>query len=188
MIDLLLLPWIVYAACGLVHSLIVHLVTLVGMKPAPEALFLALHIGIYPLWIPVVLVMIGMTGTAGAWRLATGLSVWNAALAPCPWWMRYMTQGLFIYGIINLAIFVMHMPRWDEPAGHVPRLFWQGFSGHWMLHYSGGLAILTAAYRRGLRNLRPKCQSGHAARLGDSSCSTCGAPIDAHGAASPGRI
>ena len=180
MLDLLLLPLIVYAACGLALSLIVHLVTLFDVKPGPEELLLVLslaaYIGALLLWIPVGLIMIRMTGIMGAWRLGSDLSVWHAAVAQSPRWMRYMTYALFGYAIITLAILVL-APAWD---GNAPRIFSQGVSGHWMLLYSAGLAILTTAYRRGLRNLRPKCVNGHPAHLGDSSCSTCGAPIEGH--------
>ena len=172
----------VYAACGLVLSLIVHLVTFVGIKPGPDALFFALHVGIFPLWIPVVLIMMWTTGgsTAGWGR---GWKMWDAVLAPCPPWMRYMTYGFFIYAIVNFAIFIAMAPTGKHAVGGPPNVVWHGFSGHWMAFYSAGLAVLTAAYRRGLRNLRRKCPNGHVVSPLDRFCPDCGVAVDTQAAA-----
>jgi hypothetical protein len=186
MLDLLLLPLMVYAACGLALSLIVHVVTFVGVKPGPDALFFALHIGIFPLWLPVVLITMAMgVGSGRGWGWSGGgWKTWKAILAGCPPWMQYMTYGFFIYAIINFAIFIMIAPTGKQASGGTPSVVWHGFSGHWMAFYSAGLAILTSAYRRGLRNLRPKCPNGHAVALGDRFCPDCGALVDTQAAAS----
>jgi hypothetical protein len=94
--------------------------------------------------------------------------------------MKYMTYGFFIYAIVNFAIFMIVGPTGKQSSGDVPSSVWRGFSGHWMVFYSAGLAILTTAYRRGISNLQPKCPNGHDIAFGDKFCSTCGVPIYEH--------
>jgi len=184
MLDLLLLPLILYAACGLALSLIVHLVTFFGVKPGPDALFVALHVGIFPLWLPVAFISMRMAGgwTRG-WGWSVGWSAWKAILAECPPWMRNMTYGFLAYAVLNFVLFIIVTPSGKHPPGGTPSVVWHGFSGHWMAFYSAGLAILTAARWRGLRNLQPRCPNGHTVTLGDRFCATCGVAIAAQRAA-----
>jgi hypothetical protein len=173
MTQILLLPLMVYAACGLLLSLAVHILSFFGIQLGGNALFMALHIGIFPLWIPVVLIAQKMLG--GAQRK----DFWKIALSGCPPWMRYMTYGFFIYAIVNFIIFVAFFAPTGKQAGaHVPTAVWHGFSGHWMAFYSAGLAILTTAYNRGLSNLQRQCPNGHVIGWNDSYCGTCGLHVD----------
>jgi hypothetical protein len=175
MLDLLLLSLMLYAACGLTVSLAVHLLSFAGIQPGGTQLFTGLHVGIFPLWIVVVLLAQRMSG--GSTRL--GWRGWWALLEGCPRWMKLMTQGFFIYALVNFVIFMILVQPQRHSAGGPPSVVWHGFSGHWMAFYSAGLAILTAAYRRGLGNLAPKCPNGHAVGIGDKFCPTCGAAISA---------
>jgi hypothetical protein len=175
MTQLLLLPLMVYAACGLVLSLAAHILSLFGVEFG-TTLFFALHVGIFPLWIPVVFLSM---------KMASGTSrkdFWKAALSGCPPWMRYMTRGFFIYAIVNFAIFfflTVGHPSARQASGSPSAVELHGFSGHWMAFYSAGLAILTTAYRRGLSNLQRHCPFGHDVGWSDKFCPTCGASIPA---------
>ena len=93
--------------------------------------------------------------------------------------MRYMTYGFLIYAIVNFAIFILFLaPTGKHVSGDPPSAVWRGFSGHWMVFYSAGLAILTSAYRKGLsQTSEPKCPNGHSIGFGDKFCATCGTPI-----------
>jgi hypothetical protein len=172
--EVLLLPLMAYAACGLVLSLTVHLSALFGLRPGGNALFIGLHIGIFPLWIPVVLISRKMAGGTMARRK----DYWRVVLADCPAWMRYMTKAFFVYPIVNFIIFFVTMFSIAPHAPDPPPAVWRGFSGHWMVFYSGGLAVLTSAYRRGLSNLERKCPNGHVVGYDDRFCATCGVPTD----------
>jgi len=129
--------------------------------------------GIFPLWLPVVLISQKMFGSAPR------MGHWKMALSGCPPWMKYMTYGFFSYAFVNFAIFFLltathpQAKGGAEPAVEVLR----GFSGHWMAFYSAGLAILTTAYRRGLSNLQRKCPFGHEIGWSDRFCPTCGSSI-----------
>jgi hypothetical protein len=169
MTQILLPPLMFYAACGLILSLVVHLLSFFGIAIGGNQLFIGLHVGIFPLWLPVVLIAQKMMG--GAPRK----DFWRVALSGCPPWMRYMTRGFFIYAIANFAVFfilsVLHPPA---KGPNVPSSVLHGFSGHWMLFYSAGLAVLTTAYRKGLSNLQRKCPNGHEIGWNDNFCPTCG--------------
>jgi hypothetical protein len=167
-----------YAAVGLVLSLVVHVFSFFGPPPGGEALFFALHVGIFPLWIPVVFISMKLTSgiqSRNSWK------AWNATLSGCPDWLKYMTYGFFIYAIVNFVIFAVIAPTGKPHGDAPPDIVWKGFSGHWMLFYCAGLATLTTAYRRGLGNLQPKCPNGHAIAYGDKFCSVCGIQTDRPG-------
>jgi len=173
MTQIAVLPFMVYAACGLVASLAVHVLSLFGMSVGGNGLFFGLHIGIFPLWIPVTLITRKMM--AGARRQ----DFWKIALSGCPSWMRYMTLGFLGYAFLNFAIFIglvlMHPP--PKGAAAPPAEVLHGFSGHWMAFYSAGLAILTTVYRGGFANLQRKCPAGHEIGWYDRFCPTCGAAV-----------
>jgi hypothetical protein len=162
-----------YAAFGLILSLALHLLAVAGVQPpGGTILFAALHIGIFPLWIPVVSIAM-KTGNNSASTIRWG---WLGFLSGCPLWMLFMTLGFMIYAGINFSSFV-EAPIAKQVGGDPPTAVWRGFSGHWMLFYSAGLAIVTAAHRRGTSNHGPKCPNGHSIGFGDKFCATCGTPI-----------
>jgi hypothetical protein len=175
MTQILLLPLLAYAACGLLLSLAVHLLSFAGLQPAEKTLFILLHIGIFPLWLPVMFIAMRMT------RGVQRKDYWKAVLSGCPTWMKYMTYGFFIYAIANFLIFMFVAPAGTRDAASPPGSVWRGFSGHWMAFYSAGLAIVWAAYSRGLSNLERKCANGHVIGFSDRFCPTCGVPIAAPG-------
>jgi hypothetical protein len=167
--DTLLLPLMVYAACGLVLSLTVHILSFFGIALGGQTLFTALQLGIFPLWIPVVLIGRKMAG--GGQRRS---DFWKAALSGCPAWMKYMTYFFLAYAVLNFLWPIGHAPK-DQHQGD--DVIAHGFSGHWMVFYSTGLAMLTTTYRRGLSNLECKCPFGHDVGWSDRSCPTCGASV-----------
>jgi len=171
---------IVYASVGLALSLAVHISSFFVQPPGGNALFTGLHIAIFPLWIPIVLIANLMssgslfTGRRPSW------ADWRALLAGAPVWMRMMTYGFFAYALANFAVFFIFMATGHGASNHTgapPALVWHGFSGHWMAFYSAGLAIATAAYRRGPENLAHKCPNGHAVSPADRYCAQCGRAI-----------
>jgi hypothetical protein len=173
MTQILLPPLMLYAACGLVLSLTAHILSFFGIRFGGMPLFVGLHVGIFPLWIPVVFIAQKMMG--GAQRN----DFWKVALLGCPPWMKYMTYGFFIYAFVNFAIFMILVSIHPPVKGGVgpPPEVLHGFSGHWMAFYSAGLAILTTAYRRGLSNLQRKCPFGHVIGWSDRFCPTCGSSV-----------
>lgn len=88
------------SAVGLVLSLWVHLGAVMGRRVAPEAFFWILHIGIFVVWLPTVLVARKRVGNRRS------KDYWKLALQGSPEWMRYMVYGFFGYAFVNFALFV----------------------------------------------------------------------------------
>ena len=72
------------AAVGLVVSLWVHVGAVMGRKVAPAAFFWILHIGIFIVWFPAVLVAQSVVGNVNR------RDFWKVVLKGSPEWMRYM--------------------------------------------------------------------------------------------------
>jgi len=126
------------AVVGLVLSLWVHIGAVMGRRVAPEAYFWMLHVGIFVVWIPAVIV---------SRRLVANVNrqdFWKIVLKGCPDWMKYAVYGFFGYAIIN---FLMFMNKTPIGAGgtNPPATVWRGFSGHWMAFYSAALAVMYSA-------------------------------------------
>jgi hypothetical protein len=63
-----------------------------------------------------------------------------------------MTYGFLIYAFANFALTLVltsnAVPVTNGHRGWPPGIMAHLYSGHWMLFYSAGLAILTSAWRR----------------------------------------
>src|SRR5437588_175716 len=95
---LILLPFIALAAIGFILSVAAHLAAIAGSPiPFGKAVW-ALHIGIFVVWLPTVLVSIRLT------RGANRKDRWKIALAGCPKWMRTALYVLFAYAILNFIL------------------------------------------------------------------------------------
>jgi len=167
----------VYAALGLAVSLYVHVSSFFAPPPGGNALFFALHVGIFPLWLPISFLANKMTGGSlfgGRLRFS-----WKPLLARSPPILRYLTSGFFIYAIFNFALFFVrtmgepHLPHAAAPPDSV----WRGFSGHWMAFYCAGLTIAATAFLNGVEPLGGRCPNGHAVGPEDRFCPRCGGAI-----------
>jgi hypothetical protein len=179
--QVLLLVLMVYAGVGLILSLTVHLLSFFSLAPESNTLFMAIHVGIFPMWFAVVMIMQKASGNSWIGGGASRKGIWKLALSGCPPWMRFMTYGFFVYAIINFVIFALF--GLGQPHGHVaggvpPSSVWHGFSGHWMAFYSAGLAVSVSVYNRGIDNFMRRCPNGHPVGLNDTFCATCGAKLD----------
>ena len=167
----LLIPFMALAAIGFLLSLTVHILALAGLlPPGGEAVF-GLHIGIFVVWLPAVLISI---------RLNRGQRMrrsWKQMLAGCPDGMRYAVMGLFAYAFLNFFIaFSGEQPGRGHGSGISPSEL-RGFSGHWMLFYGMAFCILFSAFRKPWLLSTAKCPSGHEVAHSDTFCPTCGKPI-----------
>src|SRR5687768_13550080 len=127
------------AAVGFILSVAAHLSALAGSPiPFGKAVW-ALHIGIFVVWLPTVLVAYRLT------RGATQKDFWKIALVGCPKWMRTALFIVFGYAILNFVVFMAttasHSPAKGESSPEVVR----GFSGHWMAFYGAAFATLYSA-------------------------------------------
>ncbi len=128
---------------------------------------MGLHIGIFVVWVPTVLV---------ARRLTRGYEqkdLWKAMLRGAPPWVKGATLGLLYYALLNFALF-MFLER-DLPDSEL--LQFRMFSGHWMAFYGGAAAVLYSATRADQVDSRRTCLNGHGVSATASYCDECGAPL-----------
>jgi hypothetical protein len=120
----------------------VHFGAVAGKKVAPEPFFWMLHVGIFVVWFPAVLVANRRVGKSSP------RNYWDVVFRDSPAWFKYAVYGFLGYAVVNFLIFISQAPNGKEfPGEGTPVVVWRGFSGHWMACYSAALAILYSAVR-----------------------------------------
>lgn len=160
--------FVVFSAVGLIVSLWVHLGAVMGRRVVPEAFFWILHVGIFVVWFPAVLVAKQRVGNLQRKEF------WKAVLQGSPEWMRYMVYGFLGYAVINFTLFMFQAPTGGGDA-NPPAIVWRGFSGHWMAFYSAALAILYSAASE--NKTARRCVNGHPVLTNANFCSRCGQSV-----------
>jgi len=165
----LLRPLMLLEVAGFFASFLVHLLALLGLPSPFGGGTWLLHLGIFVVWFPTVLI---------AQRLGKGAKqadLWKAVLRGCPKWMR---TGIYVvggYAIVNFVFFMIQTT--DYAKNEVPLLIeYRGFSGHWLIFYYASAATLYSATRIGSLGQR-HCPHGHEVSPFANYCDLCGAPI-----------
>ena len=176
--NFLIKPMLALSALGLALSLIVHLAAIAGIDLKLGNSIFALHIGIFVVWLPAVLLTIRMRrgNRNSAWGFGT--MSWKQVLSGCPSWMTYLLYGLFVYVFLNFFLFMGHAESGASPdeSPSSPEIA-RGFSGHWLLFYYAAFAIAYSAFKRPELLGDAVCQMGHKALPSDKFCSECGSPV-----------
>ena len=130
--------------------------------------FWVLHVGIFIVWFPSVLVAQRLAGKANRKDL------WKVVLKGAPDWMRYMVYVFSAYEFVN---FMTSMGQSSSGGRHTTTSVadWRGFSGLWMVFYSAALAILYSAAK--MMESSPRCANGHLAAPNALYCNRCGQPV-----------
>jgi hypothetical protein len=166
--SIVLYPFMLLAAVGLALSVVAHVMALAGIELPGGQLVWTLHIGIFVVWIPTVLVSIRTT------RHANRKDFWKVALSGCPAWMRKAFYVLFAYAILNFILFMLTTTNGRQPAGDAPPSVVRGFSGHWMIFYGAAFATLYSAIHAPHLFRDRKCPNGHAVGPVVHFCPECG--------------
>lgn len=166
------LPVLLAAALlGLVASLIVHVLSLTGVLPPTGEYTWGLHIGIFVVWFPAVILMQQLMPDKKNFNQK---DVWKVALRGCPPWVEKAIMGLFYYAIVNFVVFFFFAVKSPPASRETPDLF-RGFSGHWMIFYGVAAAVFYSAMHATDEGRR--CPNGHAVSLTAKSCEDCGLPV-----------
>lgn len=137
-------PLIVISAIGLFVSFWVHVGAVTGKFVAPSALFLTLHVGVFIVFFPAVIIA---NRKAGYRRRKY---YWDYVLQGSFTWMRYMLYMFSGYAVLNFVIFTLQRLQTvpHSSSGGPTFAEWRGFSGHWMAFYSCAFVILFSAAKR----------------------------------------
>lgn len=161
------------SAIGFAASLVSHVYALFGLPgPLAERTFL-LHVGIFVVWLPAILLARRMT------KGVPQADAWKVVLRAVPPWMRYASYAVGGYAILNFVLFLFMT---DKRAGRgksgpmSPETV-RGFSGHWMIFYGAALMMAYAYTRIGSRPT-PRCANGHEVGPLARFCERCGARVE----------
>lgn len=142
---------------------------LAGVPIPGGKLVWGLHIGIFAVWIPTVLISMQLTGYANR------NDFWKIALAGCPPWMRRGLYVLFGYAILNFIVFFAMSANQPKQRNTDPPLsVVRGFSGHWMVFYGTAFGVLYSRIRAPQLCRARKCPQGHEASPTVRFCPECG--------------
>jgi len=120
------------AAAGFVASVACHVLGWLGVEPSWGKSVFVLHVGIFVVWIPLVLFANRTMPKPGRGNLKHLFAVF-------PKWVQGVAYALFGYTMLNFAYFVYSARQY--PKHQVPfSVELRGFSGHWMLFY--GIAVM----------------------------------------------
>ena len=166
----LILPLMLLSALGLFLSCYAHVIALLGMQPAWGESAWFLHIGIFVVWLPVVLF---------SQRVMRGVpqkDFWKVMFAGCPDWMRAVQKIVLTYAVANFLYFMFVSSSTNSADDTDPSVI-RGFSGHWLIFYGAAFSTFYSLYRRPDLLEDRKCPQGHAISHGAAYCSTCGAHV-----------
>ena len=161
-----LLPFVLLALAGLVLSIVVHGLSLFGVRTPGGGIVWWLHIGIFVIWIPAVLLSQKRRG--------------KDVLDRTPPWMKRVLGLLFAYAIGNFIYFMATAPKKGSPEARqepAPPQVLRGFSGHWMIFYGAGFAMLWSAWKERREATLRRCSNGHTVPPLVTQCPTCGAAV-----------
>lgn len=171
--NVLLYPFMLLSALGLLLSIGSHLAALAGFPIPGGNLVWGLHIGIFVVWLPTVLVANRIS------RYGKRSDFWKLALSGCPTWARYALYGLFGYAVINFILGMNNMPgRHEGATATTPGAEVRLFSGHWMVFYGAAFATLYSALNNSTLLKSRKCIQGHDVAPLDKFCPECGAVLE----------
>jgi hypothetical protein len=161
------------AAIGLALSILSHLAALLGMQgPLGDRTWL-LHLGIFAVWIPAIILSHWLT------RDFARRDYWKAALRGCPPWMRnkYLMGIFFGYIVLNFVLYMVNAPTKSLSTSTMSPAVVRGFSGHWMAFYAGALAIFYSSLHVNDKDFGRRCLDGHTVGPLALFCERCGKPV-----------
>lgn len=127
------------SAVGFLVSLAVNIAGWLGKAILPTPMFIAMHVGIFPLWFIMIIVIR---------RQGRSSRNWKSMLRGAPEWSVNLIYVLFAYTFLNFGLFALKAPT-DHQSHPLDAMQWRGFSGHWMLFYYVAATALYAASTHG---------------------------------------
>jgi hypothetical protein len=127
-------------------AIVVHAATFTSYSMSPSnPLFWILHIGIFPLFIPMVFGLRKWSQTqTGPFGFKSSRLRWRELLVYFPTWVPKAVVILFVYVMINFLLAVSHLPAGGHASAAAMqsmdpeqgRYLVRAFSGHWLVFYT----------------------------------------------------
>jgi len=163
-----LAPLMLLAALGFLLSVGAHVASIIGVTLPGGQWIWFLHVGIFVVWFPTVLIA---NRVGGGER---GKDLWKIVLSGCPRWMRLAGYVLFAYVILNFVYFMSVSSGHRNSGGAATAVEIRGFSGHWMIFYGAAFMTLYSVLKRPQLLGKRTCSNGHLVSASNKFCPTCG--------------
>ena len=129
------------SAVGLIGSVIVHSLGLLGRKPPLGYFTFIFQFGAVAAAFAACLALLILLSTNGE-------GFWKSALKSAPRWMKWTTCFFAGYAVLNLITFLNHFGhREGMLPDAVMALVFRGISGEWMAFYSASFLVFYSAIR-----------------------------------------
>jgi hypothetical protein len=166
--NLVWYPFLLLAATGFACSVVVHVLSWLGVA-VPQPLML-LHLGIFIVWLPTII---------ASTRLARNhpqRDFWKASLRGAPLWASKSLIWLGGYVLVHFfaSILLLQGRLGVSKAVEDFRIV----SGHWMIFYGVATGVLYSAIHA--VDEERKCPQGHPVSSSAHFCEVCGAPVSPH--------
>jgi len=130
-----------FSSVGLICSVLVHILGLLGRRPPFGYFAFVLQFGAVASGIGAAFAVVLLLSSKGE-------NFWRAAFRVCPQWMKWMTYFFVSYAILNFIVFVNRIGhREGLQPDQIMALVFRGVSGEWMAFYSGAVLIFSSAIR-----------------------------------------
>jgi len=169
-LKLALLPFIALSAAGFIVSTWIQIEALLGRLVPLPGYFMLLHVGIFVVWFPALMVTQKRLGTL------SGKDFWKVATKGAPRWMQYLIYVMGAYAVVVFLLFTFFVPQGTPGGGPIWGGDWGGFSAVWMHFYGTAFVLLYAAAQE--NPVRTQCVNGHPLPPNAVICSQCGQPAN----------
>ena len=173
------------AAAGVCLSLASHISSLFGHTGPLGPFAFVLHIGVFAVMFPAMLLGRRLTGQRDTSRGA-GLASWSRLFSGCPAFARILLVAFAVYALINFfSLLPVPHPPPHEGFNPMSPADVRLFSGHWIVLYSVAFCILRSYSRFIVTPPVFQCTNGHSFAATKESCPQCGSPAQPTRAAPP---
>ncbi len=165
MLKILLTPFILLAATGLITTIIFHLSSILRLPFEHYNMVFYLAGGVFIVWLPTVLLASSLT------KEFKQKDFWKAAMRGCPIWLKKSVYIIFVYAVINFIYMMITGPDEDEISTA------RFISGHLLPFYAAALGTLYSAVKIDMHDNTRRCENGHPISPAAKFCEECGASI-----------
>jgi hypothetical protein len=168
-LNIILAFFALLALAGFLASLVAHVGGYMGIDQPFGLDPWPLHIGIFVVWIPAMLVSGRLT------KNSSHPDSWKTILRACPAWVSRVIHVLFYYALASFGYFFL--TSFLSPGIADESSIIRGFSGHWLFFYFAAFTSLYAAIRIADEDRVRLCGNGHIVGEHYLFCGECGSAV-----------
>jgi hypothetical protein len=153
------------AGCGLILTLIAHILVLLGLVLSYEGFWRYLFFGLFVVWFAAIVAANSVV------KDFKQRDFWKAALRGCPNWMKYMCYFFIGYAFLYFLLAMATSASSGSPNAY------RVLSASLLSFYSVATAILYSAVQVREHDETRRCPNGHPVSPSAIFCEQCGTKI-----------